>query len=64
MKQTRHVGLYLKLNEVNDSDIIDRLNKVRKESKTKQGYIKDLIRTDIELDALRHSFNSGITQVK
>lgn len=59
MKQTKHVGVYLKLNEVNDADIIDRLNKVRNEvseKATKQGYIKDLIRTDIALDSLRHAY--------
>lgn len=65
MKQAKHVGIYLKLNEVNDKDIIDRLDQVRKEMKnTKQGYIKDLIRTDIDLDGLRKSFASGFTQVK
>lgn len=65
MKQAKHVGIYLKLNEVNDKDIIDRLKQVREEGKdTKQGYIKDLIRTDIDLDGLRKSFASGFTQVK
>lgn len=65
MKNTKHVGVYLKLNEVNDKDIIDRLDQVRKEMKnTKQGYIKDLIRTDIDLDCLRDSFSSGLTHVK
>lgn len=59
MKQTRHKGIYLKLNEVNDSDIISRLEKVRKEGLPKQAYIKDLIRTDISLDSLRHSFKEG-----
>ena len=65
MKQTKHVGIYLKLNEVNDKDIIDRLKQVRSEGKdSKQGYIKELIRTDIDLDGLRQSFSSGFTQVK
>ena len=65
MKQAKHVGIYLKLNEVSDKDIIDRLKQVREEGKdTKQGYIKDLIRTDIDLDCLRDSFSSGLTQVK
>ena len=57
MKQAQHVGIYLKLNTVNDKDIIDRLDQVRKGVKTsKQGYIKDLIRTDISLDGLRHAY--------
>lgn len=63
MKQTRHIGVYLKLNEVNDSDIIERLKNKRKEGFTKQGYIKELIRTDIDLDSLRNSFGS-MTKVK
>ena len=59
MKNTKHVGVYLKLNEVNDADIIERLNRVRSAvdaKATKQGYIKELIRTDIMLDSLRHSY--------
>lgn len=63
MKQTEHVGVYLKLNKQKDSDIINRLNSVRN-TISKQGYIKDLIRTDIDLDSLRTSFQSGLTQVK
>lgn len=60
MKQIKHKGVYLKLNEVADKDILDRLNQVRTEGKdSKQGYIKDLIRTDISLDGLRTSFREG-----
>ena len=64
MKNTKHVGVYLKLNEVNDQDIIKRLAEERKKGNTKQGYIKGLIRTDINLDGLRQSFASGFTQAK
>ena len=45
-------GIYLKLNKGGDKDIIERLN----DQDNKQGYIKDLIRTDISLDCLRNSF--------
>lgn len=64
MKNTKHIGVYLKLNEVNDRDIINRLSEERKKGNTKQGYIKDLIRTDINLDGLRTSYSSGLTKVK
>lgn len=64
-KKAVYTGVYLKLNENTDKDVIDRLDQVRKEMKyTKQGYIKELIRTDIDLDALRNSFGSGLTVVK
>ena len=63
MKQTKHTGVYLKLNVVNDSDIIERLKNKCKEGLTKQGYIKELIRTDIDLDSLRNSFGT-MTKVK
>ena len=63
MKSAQHIGIYLKLNTVNDKDIIDRLEDVRKRI-SKQGYIKDLIRTDIQLDSLRTSFQNGVTHVK
>lgn len=53
--KAQHVGVYLKLNKGADGDIIDRLSK----QKNKQGYIKDLIRTDAALDGLRHSFGTG-----
>ena len=50
----------LSLNKKTDSDVIAIL-----ESKDNvQGYIKELIRTDIDLDGLRKSYSSGFTQVK
>lgn len=42
MKNNTHHGVYLKLHQVNDKDIIERLN----DQKNKQGYIKRLIRED------------------
>lgn len=42
MKNNIHHGVYLKLHQVNDKDIIDRLDK----QSNKQGYIKRLIRED------------------
>lgn len=52
MKKAEFQGLYLKLNTVNDKDIIERL----KTQNNKQGYIKELIRVDTSLDGLRHAF--------
>lgn len=52
MKKAEFKGLYLKLNTVNDKDIISRLD----QQENKQGYIKDLIRVDASLDGLRHAF--------
>ena len=60
MKQRKFKGLYLKLNQVNDKDVIDRLD----EQDNKQGYIKGLIRDDISLDGLRDAFRSGLTHVE
>ena len=57
--KAQHVGIYLKLNKGADRDIIDRLSA----QENKQGYIKDLIRTDAALDGLRHSFGN-ITKVE
>lgn len=48
-------GIYLKLNKGGDKDIIQRLD----DQDNKQGYIKDLIRTDIALDGLRNSYKEG-----
>ena len=59
MKRTEHVGVYLKLNKAVDGDVIDRLQK----QKNRQGYIKDLIRTDIELDAFRAGVENGAIKV-
>lgn len=52
--------MYLKLNQVNDKDVIDRLEK----QENKQGYIKGLIRDDISLDGLRDAFNTGMVKVE
>ena len=52
MKKAEFKGLYLKLNTVNDKDIIERL----KTQDNKQGYIKDLIRIDASLDGLRKAY--------
>ena len=60
MKSRKFKGMYLKLNQVNDKDVIDRLD----EQENKQGYIKGLIRDDISLDSLRDAFRSGMTRVK
>ena len=54
MKKAEHKGLYLKLNTVTDKDVIDRLS----DQENKQGYIKELIRTDVSLDCLRNSFSA------
>ena len=60
MKNREYKGLYLKLNKVNDADVIERLNN----QSNKQGYIKDLIRTDIDLDIFREGVQNGAVQVK
>ena len=60
MKRTEHQGVYLKLNKAADGDIIHRLD----EQKNKQGYIKDLIRTDIDLDIFRTGSETGVVHVK
>lgn len=44
----RVYGVYLKLNEETDGDIIDKLESVDK----KQSYIKDLIRKDLFFEKL------------
>ena len=60
MKRTEHVGVYLKLNKAADGDVIDRLQK----QKNRQGYIKDLIRTDIDLDVFRHGVQNGVIKIE
>lgn len=60
MKMTQHKGVYLKLNTQADEDIITRLD----EQKNKQGYIKDLIRTDIELDVFRAGVENGVIKIE
>lgn len=52
MKKAEFQGLYLKLNTVNDKDIIERL----KTQDNKQGYIKELIRIDTSLDGIRNAY--------
>lgn len=52
MKKAEFQGLYLKLNTVNDKDIIERL----KTQDNKQGYIKELIRIDASLDGIRKAY--------
>ena len=59
-RKAQHIGVYLKLNKDSDKDIIKRLDA----SGSKQGYIKDLIRTDIALDCLRNGIENGLVQVK
>lgn len=46
MKNNTHHGVYLKLHQVNDKDIIERLN----DQKNKQGYIKRIIREDVAFE--------------
>ena len=58
MKNRDYKGIYLKFNKVNDADIIDRLSK----QKNTQGYIKDLIRTDIDLDIFRKGVENGVVK--
>lgn len=60
MKMTQHKGVYLKLNTQADEDIITRLD----EQKNKQGYIKDLIRTDIDLDIFRNGVKNGVIEIE
>lgn len=55
MKKAEFQGLYLKLNTVNDKDIIERL----KIQDNKQGYIKELIRIDTSLDGIRKAYKEG-----
>lgn len=60
MKNRDYKGIYLKFNKVNDADIIDRLSK----QKNTQGYIKDLIRTDIDLDIFRKGVENGVVKIE
>lgn len=60
MKMTQHKGVYLKLNTQADEDIITRLDN----QSNKQGYIKDLIRTDIELDVFRQGVENGVVKIE
>lgn len=60
MKRTEYTGIYLKLNNAADADIIQRLS----QQKNRQGYIKDLIRTDIELDIFRNGVENGKIKIE
>lgn len=60
MKLAQHKGVYLKLNTQADEDIITRLDN----QSNKQGYIKDLIRTDIELDMFRSGVENGVVKIE
>ena len=60
MKNRDYKGIYLKLNKVNDVDVINRLSK----QKNTQGYIKDLIRTDIDLDIFRKGVENGVIKIE
>lgn len=60
MKNRDYKGIYLKLNKVNDVDVIDRLSN----QKNTQGYIKDLIRTDIDLDIFRKGVENGVIKIE
>ena len=57
MKNNTHHGVYLKLHQVNDKDIIDRLDK----QSNKQGYIKRLIREDV---AFEHICDEAFKEVE
>lgn len=58
MKRKRK-GLCLNLNPEADKDIIKRLSEVQ----NMQGYIKELIRTDISLDYFRKGMENGTVKV-
>ena len=60
MKKLNYKGYYMKLNIVEDDDIIQRLD----EQKNRQGYIKDLIRTDIALDVFRNGVENGAIEIE
>lgn len=57
MKNNTHHGVYLKFHQVNDKDIIERLD----EQANKQGYIKRLIREDT---AFEHFCNEAFKEVE
>lgn len=60
MKKLNYTGIYLKLNNDSDADVIDRLKK----QKNTQGYLKDLVRTDIELDIFRNGVENGVVKIE
>ena len=59
MKKLNYKGYYIKLNINDDADIIERLDK----QKNRQGYIKELIRTDIALDVFREGVENGAIKI-
>ena len=60
MKKLNYKGYYIKLNISDDADIIQRLD----EQKNRQGYIKELIRTDIALDIFRNGVENGTIKIE
>ena len=56
MKKLNYKGYYIKLNINDDADIIERLD----HQKNRQGYIRELIRTDIALDVFRELIRTDI----
>ena len=60
MKKLNYKGYYIKLNITEDEDIIKRLD----EQTNRQGYIKELIRTDIALDIFRNGVENGTIKVE
>ena len=59
MKKLNYKGYYIKLNINDDADIIERLDT----QKNRQGYIKELIRTDIALDVFREGVENGAIKI-
>ena len=60
MKKLNYKGYYIKMNITEDEDIIKRLD----EQTNRQGYIKELIRTDIALDIFRNGVENGTIKVE
>ena len=60
MKKMNYKGYYIKLNINDDADIIERLD----HQKNRQGYIRELIRTDIALDVFREGVENGTIKIE
>ena len=60
MKKLNYKGYYIKLNINDDADVIQRLD----EQKNRQGYIRELIRTDIALDVFREGVENGSIRIE
>ena len=60
MKKLNYKGYYIKLNVNDDADIIERLD----HQKNRQGYIRELIRTDIALDVFREGVENGTIKIE